>query len=57
MFVCPELVEETGRFRKLIFGVSGQNPPLRFPVENFHTSPSYDVFPVFEMCEKVHKAL
>ena len=37
MFVSPELIEETGRFRKLIFGISGQNfPPsnkLRFPVE------------------------
>ena len=27
MFVCPELIEETGRFRKLIFGISGQIPP------------------------------
>ena len=24
MFVCLELIEEPGRFRKLIFGISGQ---------------------------------
>ena len=51
MFVCPELIEETGRFRKLIFGILGQNFPssnkLRFPAENFHTSPSYDVISGF----------
>ena len=39
MLVCPAMNEETGRFRKLILGLSGQNPPppqkLRFPVENF----------------------
>ena len=29
MFLCPELVEETGRFRKLIFGISGQSSPLQ----------------------------
>ena len=52
MFVCPELIEEPGRFRKLFFGISGQNslPPsnkLRFPVENFHTSQRYDVISGF----------
>ena len=51
MFVCPGMIEELGRFRKLIFGISGQNPPppkkLRFPVENFHTSSSYDVISGF----------
>ena len=25
MFVCPELIEETGQFRK--HSISGQNPP------------------------------
>ena len=25
MFVCPELIEETGRFREQIFGISGQS--------------------------------
>ena len=31
MFVCPELIEEPGRFRELILGISGQNspPPLQ----------------------------
>ena len=52
MFACPDLIEETGRFRKLILGVSGQDfPPsnkLRFPVENFNTSPSYAVTPEFQ---------
>ena len=48
MFVCPELIEETGRFRKLIFGIPGQSSPpppsnkLRFLVEIVDTSQSYD---------------
>ena len=33
MFACPELIDETERFRKLIFGVSGQNfPPPKVEV-------------------------
>ena len=28
MFVCPKLIKETGRLRKLIFGISGQNSPV-----------------------------
>ena len=55
MFVCPELIEETGRFRKLIFGISGQNfPPsnkLRFPVEIFTPRQVMKSFPVFGKCE------
>ena len=47
-FVCTELIEETGRFRKLIFGISGQNFPssnkLRFSVDIFQISPSYESY-------------
>ena len=60
MFVCPELVEETERFRKLIFGRHVQILPsnkLRFLVENFQMSPNYDVISGFRKCEKSHKAL
>ena len=46
---------------KADFGILAQKFPsfnkLRFPVENFHISPSYDVIPVFGRCEKSHKAL
>ena len=60
MYVCLELIEETGRFRKLIFGVSAKVPPcnkLRFPVELFTPRQVMTSFPVFEKCEKSHKSL
>ena len=25
--VCPEMIEEPGPFRRVIFGISAQNPP------------------------------
>ena len=33
MLVCPAMNEETGRVRKLILGLSGQNPPPLQKVE------------------------
>ena len=29
MLVCPAMIEETGRFRKLILALSGQDPPIK----------------------------
>ena len=42
-YVCPELIKETGRFRKLIFEAMFKIPPsnkLRCPVEIYHNSPN-----------------
>ena len=51
--LCPELIEETEQFRKLILGILVQLLPhcnkLRFQVKNFHTSPSYDVISGFRV--------
>ena len=36
IFICPELIEETGRFRRLIFGISGNiSPPPKVEVSSF----------------------
>ena len=57
MFVCTELIEYTGGFRKLIFGKCTKFPPfnkLRFPGGNFHTSQNYDVISGFSGSVKSH---
>ena len=46
MLVFRGMIDETGRFQKLIIGLSGQESPrkkLRFRVETFRTSLSYNV--------------
>ena len=52
MFVSLELIEETGRFRVLIFGISGQifrtTNKLMFLVEIFQSSPNNDEISGYE---------